>query len=475
MHIGLIKRFFRPLLIAAFLLPFAIFAQEETVETTQAVVDVDVAITAQTTRIDEIFYSVDNLWLLVAAVLVFFMQAGFAMVEAGLNETRNVVNILFKNAMDASLGILLYFIIGYGLMYPGDESIIAGFLGFAGFGVGHGSPALSFLEATPGTLHTQVDFLFQAVFAATAATIVSGAVAGRMKFKAYLVYTVVLTGFIYPISGMWKWGGGWLDALGFHDFAGSILVHAVGGFAGLAGAMVLGPRIGRFTAEGKSVAMPGHNMAFAALGVLILWLGWFGFNPGSQLALAGTANVHAVLLIAVNTTLAAAAGGVVAMFTTWFLFKKPELSMTLNGILGGLVGITANANMVTNFDSIIIGGIAGLVVVGGVRLLDLLKIDDPVGAFPVHGLAGVWGGLATGIFGVALDDNGAITGSWPFVPQLIGSIVVPLWAFVTMFILFYIMKMVNFLRVPRDEELKGLDITEHGEEAYKGFAIFTLD
>ena len=250
----------------------------------------------------------------------------------------------------------------------------------------------------PGTLDPQVQFLFQVAFAATAATIVSGAVAGRMKFVSYLVYSAVITAFVYPISGMWVWGGGWLAAKGFHDFAGSVVVHAVGGFAALAGAIVLGPRIGRFV-KGSRSPCPGTTLTFAALGVFILWVGWYGFNPGSQLAFAGKVNTHATMLIAVNTTLAAAAGTVVAMIVGWILFKKPDLTMALNGALAGLVGITANCDAVTNLESIVIGGVAGVLVVAGILLLDKLRIDDPVGAFPVHGMCGVWGGIATGIFG----------------------------------------------------------------------------
>lgn len=451
MHAGKVKRILWSLAALVLLLPATLLAQEE-------------GGAELVSQVNAAYHSMDNMWLLIAAVLVFFMQAGFAMVEAGLNATRNVVNILFKNVMDANIGILLYFLIGYGLMYPGD-AFSGGFFGFAGMGVPNGGPVDAFTDATAGTLNPQIDFLFQAVFAATAATIVSGAVAGRMKFSGYLIYSAVLTGLIYPISGMWKWGGGWLDAMGFYDFAGSILVHAVGGFAGLAGAIALGPRIGKFSPEGKPQAIPGHNLPIATLGVFILWFGWYGFNPGSQLAIAGAGNTHAVMLIATNTTLAAAAGGVIAMMMTWVFFKKPELSMTLNGILGGLVGITANCDSVTNVEAILIGAIAGTVVVGGVKLLDILKIDDPVGAFPVHGLAGVWGGIATGIFGVEKD----------LMSQIVGSIVVPVYAFATMFVVFMILKVIGHLRVSREHELKGMDITEHGEEAYKGFAIFTLD
>jgi Amt family ammonium transporter len=351
--------------------------------------------------------------------------------------------------MDLAIGVILFFFIGYGLMYPGDD-YAGGYFGFGGVGVSEEAPA----ELSPGTLNPQVDFLFQVAFAATAATIVSGAVAGRMKFGSYLVYSAVLTGLIYPISGMWKWGGGWLDAMGFYDFAGSIVVHAVGGFAGLAGAIVLGPRIGRFS-KGRSIAMPGHNLVFAALGVFVLWVGWYGFNPGSQLAFAGQANTDATMLIATNTTLAAAAGSVVAMIVAWILFKKADLTMALNGALAGLVGITANCDSVTNIESLIIGAVAGVLVVSGILLLDKLRIDDPVGAWPVHGLCGVWGGLATGIFG-----------GHPMVAQITGSVVIPIWAFCTMFVLFLVLRVMGVLRVSPEEEAAGLDVSEHGMHAY---------
>ena len=401
-------------------------------------------------------YAIDNFFLFIAAVLVLFMQAGFAMLEAGLNSTKNTVNILFKNIMDLSAGAILYYLVGYGLMYPGAGN---GWFAFAGFGVSEAG-----VTPAAGALHPQVDWLFQVAFAATAATIVSGAVAGRLKFSAYLIYSVILTGFIYPISGYWKWGGGWLDQLGFYDFAGSLVVHAVGGFAGLAGAIVLGPRIGRFGKNGNSKPMPGSNLALSALGVLILWIGWYGFNPGSQLAISGADNTNAVMLIAANTTLAAAAGTVAAMLLAWSLFKKPDLTMALNGALAGLVGITANCDSVTNIESIIIGVVAGFLVVGGIMLLEKLKIDDPVGAWPVHGLCGIWGGIATGIFG-----------GHPIIAQVIGSLVIPIWAFFTMFLLFYALKSLDLLRVSEEEEIIGLDISEHQEEAYAGFQIFTVE
>jgi len=401
-------------------------------------------------------YAIDNLFLFICAVLVLFMQAGFALLESGLNSAKNTVNILFKNIIDLSAGALLFYVVGYSLMYPGDGN---GILAFAGFGISS-TPG----EANAGVLNPQVDWLFQVAFAATAATIVSGAVAGRMKFSAYLVYSAVLTGIIYPISGYWKWGGGWLDALGFYDFAGSLVVHALGGFAGLAGAIVLGPRVGRFGKNGRSRAMPGHSLTISTLGVFILWIGWYGFNPGSQLAIVGADNTNAVMLIAVNTTLAAAMGGVMAMLFAWYRYKKPDLSMALNGILAGLVGITANCDSVTNGEAIIIGLVAGLLVVAGIALLEKMRIDDPVGAWPVHGLAGVWGGIAAGVFG-----------GHDLVAQLIGSTVIPLWGFITMYGLFSLLKALKALRVSETEEIRGLDITEHQEEAYAGFQIFTAE
>ena len=394
-------------------------------------------------------FALDNMILFVAAVLVLFMQGGFAMVEAGLNSAKNTTNILFKNVMDLAVGVVLFFIIGYGLMFPGDASW-KGIVGFGGSGI-NASPA--------DNIHPQIFFLFQVAFAATAATIVSGAVAGRMKFSAYLVYSAVLTALVYPISGMWTWGGGWLTELGFADFAGSVIVHAVGGFAALAGAIVLGPRIGRFEGS-RSVAMPGHNLAYATLGVVILWVGWYGFNPGSQLAFSTSDDVAAVALVAVNTTLAAAAGCLISMLVAWKLFGKPDLTMALNGALAGLVGITANCNDVTNIEALVIGGVAGGLVVAGIMLLDKLRIDDPVGAFPVHGLCGVWGGLATGIFGSASLST-----------QLIGTIVIIGWAFSSMLVLFLTLRAIGMLRVTAEEEQVGLDVSEHGMHAYPAALI----
>ncbi len=406
----------------------------------------------------EITYAINNFALFICAVLVLFMQAGFALVELGFNSSKNVVNIMFKNLLDLAAGVIVFWLVGFGLMY-GASALIPGVLAWGGVGV---SQVGSDLEG----LNPQVDFLFQVAFAATAATIVSGAVAGRIKVSAYLIYTIFITGLIYPISGFWQWGGGWLSELGFHDFAGSLVVHAVGGFAGLAGAIVLGPRIGRFAKDSPKHMFAPHNYAFAGLGVFILWIGWYGFNPGSQLAFVGSANTDAVMLIAVNTTLAAGAGTTAALFLSWFLIKKPDLGAALNGALAGLVGITANCDSVTNLSAILIGAIAGVIMVFATMLLERLKIDDPVGAWPVHGAAGIWGGLAAAIFG----------GHSP-VAQIIGSIVIPAWAFLTCFALFSALKAIGQLRVSPEEEEIGLDLTEHGAAAYSltGLGVLSSD
>ncbi len=408
--------------------------------------------------IAEADYTINTLIMCICAVLVLFMQAGFAMVEVGLNSSKNAVNILAKNVMDLCVGVLLYLFIGFTLMYPGDAWIVDGW-------VGTPSPFVVASEGTEyGDYSSYADFLFQVAFAATAATIVSGAVAGRMKFSAYLVYSAILTGLIYPISGAWKWGGGWCDAMGFQDFAGSIVVHAVGGFAGLAGAIFLGPRIGRFSRDGKSQPIPGHNISFAALGVFILWVGWYGFNPGSQLTYAGAANANATTYIALTTTLAAAAGAVTALLTAWVMFGKPDVTMALNGVLGGLVAITANCDRVSQGESLIIGLIGGLLVVMGILILEKFKIDDPVGAWPVHGLCGLWGGLATGIFGDLPDGVGSV-GEF-FTTQVICSLSICAWAFVTMSIVFGVLKAIGMLRVSPEVEQGGLDLHEHGLRAY---------
>lgn len=398
---------------------------------------------------DLAYYSIDNIVLFIAAVLVLFMQAGFAALEAGMSPRNNTVNVLFKNFADLSVGVLSFYVVGYSIMYGADVTGV-GIFGWSGFGI---TSSLDPAEAGPGVLHPQVDWLFQVAFAATAATIVSGAVIGRIQIRAYAYYSLFLTALVYPISGFWKWGGGWLDQLGFYDFAGSIVVHAVGGFAALAAAIVVGPRLGRFSPKGSRVRS-AHSLALSALGVFILWIGWYGFNPGSQLAFTGTANIEATVVIAVNTTLAAAAGALAAMLTSRAMSHEHKISLTnlMNGILAGLVGITANCDSVTNNEAVIIGGIAGVLVVFGNQFLEKLKIDDAVGAWPVHGLCGLWGGIATGIFG------GHALGV-----QILGSVAISAWAFGTMFVFFSVLKSLGILRVSSHEELAGLDVIEHGE------------
>lgn len=441
----------------------------EAVEATDAVGGSDeTADEAEEEEADEdlgVGYALDNAILFLCAVLVLFMQAGFAMVEAGLNSAKNTVNILYKNVMDLSVGALLFFVVGFGLMYPTlyTSEEVSPYFAFGGTGI--------YEAGADRTFSPQVDWFFQAVFAATAATIVSGAVAGRMKFSAYLIYSAILTGLIYPISGYWKWGGGWLtqfsNDMAFQDFAGSAVVHAVGGFAGLAGAIVLGPRLGRFTSDGRSVPIPGHNVTFAALGVFILWVGWYGFNPGSQLAFQSTGDIDATVLIAVNTTLSAAAGVVAATLISWGMFGKPDLTMSLNGALGGLVGITACCDCFTNWWSIVIGAVAGVLVVLGIMMLDKLRVDDPVGAWPVHGLCGIWGCMAIGL----LPNTHLQSESTTFMIQLIGTVSICAWAFVTMLVIFGILKAIGMLRVSAEEEQAGLDISEHGMHAYPSDAV----
>jgi Amt family ammonium transporter len=425
---------------------------------------------------DEATYALDNVVLFLAAVLVIFMQAGFALVETGLNAAKNAVNIMFKNYMDFCMGALLFFIIGFGIMYPSMYSadtktvIIPGWLEFGGVAVPSPVPGEAALPTVDAAhpLHPQTFFLFQVAFCATAATIVSGSVAGRIKFSSYLVYTAVISGLIYPISGMWMWGSGWLYTMGFKDFAGSVVVHAVGGMAGLAGAIALGPRIGKFV-NGKAMPMPGHNLPFAALGVFILLIGWYGFNPGSQLAFTGAVNTDTIMLVAVNTTLAACTGAVLAMITSWVLFKKPDLTFALNGGLAGLVAITANCNVVSNTSALIIGAIGGVLVCLAVIALDKLKIDDPVGAFPVHGVCGMWGGIATGLFfDPKLMEVAMLPGAGPAsaTTQIIGTLAIGGWALGASLALFFGLKAFGLLRVSAEEELAGLDISEHGQYAY---------
>lgn len=418
--------------------------------------------------LEELVKDVDLVWLLVASFLVFFMQAGFGMVETGLTRSKNACNLTMKNTLDFATASIGFFCVGFALMYGTDN--------FGMFGTGN--YFLSDVDpTTDGGLRMYAYWLFQCMFCGAAATIVAGAAAERTKFKAYLAYSVLISTVIYPISGHWIWGGGWLSKLStpFLDFAGSTVVHSVGGWLALAAAIVLGPRIGKYGPDGKSKAIPGHNIPLVSLGVFILWFGWFGFNPGSTLT-AGPK----IGLIALTTNMAAAAGTLTAMITSWIRFSKPETTMTLNGALAGLVAITAGCANVSPMSSIIIGGIAGVLVVLAVEFVDkVLKIDDPVGAFGVHGVNGVFGTFAVGLF--AQKEYGGIDGLFfgggmsLLVSQIIGIIAVAIWAFGLGMILFKVIKHTIGLRVSKEEEIRGLDLEEHGLEAYSGFQIYTVE
>ncbi len=389
-------------------------------------------------------------WTCVAAFLVFFMQAGFAMVESGFTRAKNACNIMMKNLMDFSIGSIAWFVVGFGLMFGAGNA-------FLGYGAGFFGNGIETINADLGWTF----WIFQCVFAGTAATIVSGAMAGRTKFTGYLAYSAVICAVIYPISGHWIWGGGWLGKMGFVDFAGSTVVHSCGAWLALAGAIVLGPRTGKYSEDGKSRPIFGHNIPIAALGVFILWFGWFGFNPGSTVE----AN-PSIGYIAVTTNLAAAAGAITAMIISWLRFGKPDVSMSLNGVLAGLVAITAGCNDVTPVGAIIIGGVAGILVVLSVEFIDkVLRIDDPVGAVSVHGVCGAWGTLALCFF---LKEGSSAS----FITQLTGVASMFAWAFGFGLIVFLLIKYTIGLRATEEEELRGLDIAEHGNEAYNGFQIF---
>ena len=392
---------------------------------------------------NELAISLDTVWMLLAAMLVFWMQPGFALCEAGFTRSKNTVNILMKNFVDFMLGSLLFFLVGFGFMFGSDG---AGFIGAPNWG------DLSFYK---GDLPVEGFLIFETVFCATAATIVSGAMAERTKFSMYLVYSAFISLIVYPVEGHWTWGGGWLADLGFHDFAGSAIVHSVGGVLALIGAIALGPRRGKYGKDGKSRAIPGHNLAIAALGVFILWLGWFGFNPGSQLAASGEVNRIAISHVFLTTNLAAAAGGTATMFLTWLKYGKPSLSLTLNGVLAGLVGITAGCDAVSPWGAVVIGLICGIVLV----------YDDPVGASSVHGVCGILGTILTGL--LATDGGLFYGGGWHFFGvQCLGILVIDLWAAVCGFILFFGIKKAHGLRVEPRVEDEGLDIYEHGESCY---------
>jgi Amt family ammonium transporter len=409
--------------------------------------------------LDDTQMILDNIFIFVAAVLVLFMQAGFALVAAGLTSAKNVGAMMMKNMMDMSIGVVIFAFVGYHIAYSG-----ANIFGFSWLWGGYADD-----PTTEYSLMLPVDFMFQAAFAAAAATIVAGAMAGRTKYTGYLIYTVIITGLIYPTVVNWQWGGGWLSELGFEDFAGSTIVHSVGGWAALMGAIIVGPRIGKFGPDGKPRAIPGHNVMMAMTGVFILFIGWFGFNPGSQLA----ADIE-VPRIAVNTLLAAAAGGITAMLTSWFKFGKPDVSMAGNGILGGLVSITAGAYALDGYLSLISGAIGGVIVVFSVLLLEKLRVDDPVGAVSVHGVCGAWGTIAVGLFANSnapfLDEGSEglfFGGGFDLLgKQLVGVVSVAAFVVITAGILFTIIKKLGLLRVSAEDEMAGLDVAEFGVAGY---------
>jgi Amt family ammonium transporter len=401
-------------------------------------------------------FTVNNLWMMIATILVFIMHLGFATLEAGLTRSKNTVNILFKNTIIPAIGILTYALVGFNLMYPGAD-FAGSFFGFAGFG-------LSLPEGWDSSNYNAgytyfTDFIFQAMFAATAATIVSGAVAERVKLGPFITFSILYVAFIYPIVGMWKWGGGFLNTLEtpFYDFAGSTIVHSVGGWGALVGAYLLGPRIGKYTAQGMK-AIPGHNIPMATIGVFLLWFGWFGFNGGSVLS----ASPGLVSKVFVTTSLAAAAGAFGALIVSYFKFKTYDITMVLNGILAGLVGITAGADQMGVIDSVIIGLVGGGLVVFGVVLFDKLKIDDPVGAISVHLIGGIWGTLAVGLFG-------DLAGMSQVISQLIGIGATGVFCFGTAWLIFFTLKKTIGIRVDEKEEVEGLDINEHSMRAYPDF------
>jgi ammonium transporter, Amt family len=419
--------------------------------------------------------SVANIiWLCLCAFLVFFMQAGFALVESGLTRAKNSVNIMMKNLLDFCFGSLLFWAVGYAIMYSsGDDN-------YFGFNVDFSFLSSATAPTDGAGYATSAAWLFQVVFAATAATIVSGAMAERTKLISYLIYSCVISAIIYPIAGHWMWGGGWLSDLGFRDFAGSSVVHSVGGWAALAGAIIVGPRLGKYNKDGSVNAISPHNMPMAALGVFILWFGWYGFNPGSTLlAISGVSHV------AVTTTLAAAAGAIAALVVSWIHFKKPDLSMTLNGTLAGLVGITAPCASVSTGSAVIIGLVAGVLVFYSCLLFERkLKIDDPVGAISVHGVCGAWGTLAVGLFGqrsidvaywsetTSIKDGLFFGGGFEQLGiQLTAIGAVFVFVFASMFLVFFIIKKTVGLRVSDAEQMEGLDIGEHGNVAYGGFVF----
>ncbi|NER10688.1 ammonium transporter [Muriicola jejuensis] len=409
-------------------------------------------------------FTANNIWMMICTALVFFMHTGFAFLEIGLTRQKNTINILFKNIFIITVGLLMYYIGGFNLMYPGFAEGSAGILDFGGFGIAAPENGMT-PEYADGGYTWWTDFLFQGMFAATAATIVSGAVAERIKIGPFMIFTILYVGLVYPIVGSWQWGGGFLSTLGgddagFYDFAGSTLVHSVGGWGALIGIYLLGARIGKFGEDGKPKAIPGHNIPLATAGVLVLWLGWFGFNGGSVLS----GDPELTSLVLVTTSLAAAAGGVGALILSTILYKNLDLTMFLNGILGGLVGITAGADLMSPNEAVVIGLIAGLIIVLGVAFIDRIRLDDPVGAVTVHLICGIWGTLAVGIFG-------SKAGGDQFLFQLAGVGAAATFCSLTAFIIFYSLKKTVGIRVSKEEEVDGLDLHEHGMDAYADFRM----
>ncbi|MEM7576365.1 MAG: ammonium transporter [Planctomycetota bacterium] len=451
-------------------MPDAAFAQdaeaaaEDVAEAVEAVADEEAySFDWETAEVSEEMFTVNNLWIMIAGCFVFIMHLGFACVESGLTRAKNTVNILFKNMMIIMIGIVMYGVCGWLIMYPGDEFNVVQDVFSFGFGIGAGgefySDGYDYEGLTPAysagyTVWT--DFFFQAMFAATAATIVSGAVAGRIKLLPFLIFSTLFVGLLYPMTGSWEWGGGWLDDRDFADFAGSSLVHAVGGFGALAGALVLGPRLGKYGADGTVQPIPGHSMPLVMIGVMLLWFGWFGFNGGSELS----AFAPGVSYVLVNTTMAACGGGLSAAIISWIFGGKPDLTMGLNGILAGLVGVTAGPDTCNWIEALLgVGAVSGAIVYFSVLFFDKIKIDDPVGAISVHGVCGIYGTLCVAIWG---DMS-------MFTIQLIGTLAISATAFVFAFVVFTALKFTIGLRVSEEEEIEGLDLGEHDMSAYPDF------
>ena len=415
----------------------------------------------------DINMAIDTFWVLLGGILVFWMQAGFAMVETGFTRSKNAGNIIMKNLMDFALGSLIYWILGFGIMFGADQAGIIGLPGFFADGTA---------ENAASSINHYAFLFFQTVFCATAATIVSGAMAERTKFISYCVYSAIISAVIYPIAGHWIWGGGWLAQLGFHDFAGSTAVHSIGGWCALIGAYILGPRIGKYTKDGRSNAIPGHSLTLGALGVFILWMGWFGFNPASSLGITGEGALEMSSRVFITTNLAAAAAAAVTMIFTWVKYGKPDVSLTLNGVLAGLVAITAGCDMVSPAGAAIIGVISAFAMVYGIEFVDkVLKIDDPVGAVGVHCINGVIGTILTGVF--AMDGGLFYGGGFKFLGiQCLGVAAVAIWSIATSTVLFKVIKATIGLRVTREEEIRGLDLEEHGlESSYADFQSIDIN